>query len=132
MDTVQDAIIAEVEAFSAAWNLADPQRAATFFTEDGVRVGAFGDQQRGRAELAAAYRKLFEGPMAGAALHQERGTVRLLTPELAIWQGGIEVTGPAGPPLKGHVVQVMKKVGNRWLVLESHPKFFPPRPAPHG
>jgi len=129
MGTAEDAIIAEVDAFTAAWNLADPQRAAAFFTEDGVRVGAFGDQQRGRAELAAAYKKLFEGPMAGAAIHQQRGTVRLLTPDLAIWQGGIEVTGPGGAPLKGHVVQVMKKVGNRWLVLEAHPKFFPPRPS---
>ena len=128
MDTVEDAIIAEIEAFSAAWNHADPQRAASFFTEDGVRVGAFGDRQHGRAELAAAYKKLFEGPMAGAAIHQERGTVRLLTPDLAIWQGGIEVVAPGAPPLKGHVVQIMKKVGTRWLVLEGHPKFFPPRP----
>jgi len=34
--------------------------------------------------------------------------------------------GGAAPPLRGYVVQVMKKVGGRWLVLEAHPKLFPP------
>src|SRR6266542_410931 len=27
-------------------------------------------------------------------------------------------------PLKGYVVQLMKKVDGRWLVLEAHPKLF--------
>jgi hypothetical protein len=51
----------------------------------------------------------------------------MLTPEFAIWQGGIEIIPPGGDSaLKGHVVQVMKKVKGRWLILESHPKIFPP------
>ena len=130
MPSDEDAIIAEVEAFTTVWNNADAEAAASFFTEDGARVGAFGDVQHGRAELAAAYDQLFHGPMAGAAIRQERGTVRILAPGLAVWQGGIEVQPTSGPPLKGHVVQIMKQVGSRWLVLEGHPKFFPPRPAP--
>jgi hypothetical protein len=64
--------------------------------------------------------------MSGAKLHQERGTVRMLSPDLAIWQGGLEIHGESGPPIRGHVVEVMKKSGDRWLVLEAHPKFFPP------
>ena len=130
MPSDEDAIIAEVVAFTAAWNTADATAAASFFTEDGARVGAFGDMQHGRAELAAAYSQLFRGPMAGAAIRQERGSVRMLAPGLALWQGGIEVQPPGGPVLKGHVVQIMKQVGARWLVLEAHPKFFPSRPAP--
>ena len=63
-------------------------------------------------------------------MKQERGSVRMLTPELAIWQGGIAII-PAGggSALKGYVVQVMKKVEGRWLVLEGHPKLFPPPPT---
>lgn len=128
MKTDEDAIIAEIEAFSAAWSAGDAKRAASFFTEDGVRVGAMGDHQQGRAELEAAYDKLFHGPFAGASVRQERGAVRMLTPELAVWQGGIEITPKSGAPMKGHVVQVMKKVDGRWLVLEGHPKLFPPPP----
>jgi uncharacterized protein (TIGR02246 family) len=129
MPTDEDAIIAEVEAFTAAWNTADPEAAAAFFTPDGVRVGAFGDVQHGRAELVAAYRALFSGPLGGATVRQERGTVRMLAHGLAFWQGGIEIQPPGAPLLKGHVVQIMKQVGPRWLVLEAHPKIFPPRPA---
>jgi uncharacterized protein (TIGR02246 family) len=87
-----------------------------------------GDHQQGRAELEAAYDKLFQGPFAGASVVQERGDVRMLTPELAVWQGGMEITPKSGAPMKGHVVQVMKKVDGRWLVLEAHPKLFPPPP----
>jgi hypothetical protein len=38
----------------------------------------------------------------------------------------IQPPGDAAP-LKGYVVQLMKKVDGRWLVLEAHPKLFPPR-----
>lgn len=132
MKADEDDIMAEVQAFSAAWSAGDAKRAASFFTEDGVRVGAMGDYQQGRAELEVAYDKLFHGPYAGAGVIQERGAVRMLTPELAVWRGGMEITPQGGAPIKGHVVQVMKKVGNRWLVLEAHPKLFPAPPRRDG
>lgn len=123
----QKAIIAEVQAFQVAWNNGDAKLAASFFTEDGVRVGAFGDVQHGRVEIEAAYDKLLHQTMSGAVANMEPGTVRMLSSELAIWQGDLEIVPPAGAPsMKGYVVQVMKKTGNRWLILEAHPKFFPP------
>lgn len=125
------AIFSETEAFAEAWNKGDARAAATFFTDDGVRVGAFGDVQHGRTEIEAAYDRLMYHTMPGAILKQDRGSIRMLSPELAVWQAGIEITPPGGgPPLQGHVVQVMKKVDGRWLVLEAHPKIFPPPPAP--
>ena len=121
------AIIAETQAFAEAWNKTDTKAAASFYTEDGVRVGAFGDLQRGRAEIEAAYDRLLRQTMAGAKVKQDVGTVRMLTQDLAVWQGAIEIVTPgASAPLKGHVVQVMKKVGVRWFILEAHPKLFPP------
>ncbi len=125
----EQAIINETEAFAIAWNKGDAKAAASFFTDDGVRVGAFGDMQHGRAEIEAAYDKLLHQTMADATVKQERGNVRIISPELAVWQAGIEIIPPGGSPLKGHVVQVMKKVKGRWLVLEAHPKIFPPPPA---
>lgn len=122
----EDAIFREVEAFSVAWNGGDFATAASFFTDDAVRVGALGDRQQGRAEIAKGYQRLLDGVFAGATVRQERGTVRMLTPDFAIWQAGIEIAPQTGAPMKGHVVQVMKKVGGRWLVLETHPKLFPP------
>lgn len=130
MNDEMERIMAETQAFSEAWVRGDAKGAASFYTEDGVRVGAFGDRQRGRAQIEAAYDRLLHQTMPGAKLNQERREVRMLTAEYAIWQAAIEIV-PAGgaAPLKGHVVQVMRKVGDRWLILEAHPKIFPPPPA---
>jgi uncharacterized protein (TIGR02246 family) len=122
------AIFEEIDGFTKAWNEGDAKAAASFFTEDAVRVGAFGDVQRGRAELESAYDRLLHQTMSGATVTQERGTVRMLGPDLAVWRGGMEIRLPDGSSRRGHVVQVMKKVGARWLVLEAHPKLFPPLP----
>ena len=126
----EQAIMNETASFPEAWSKGDAKAAASYYTEDGTRVGAFGDIQNGRSEIEAAYDRLLHQTMPGAVVKQERGSVRMLTPELAIWQGGIEII-PAGggSALKGYVVQVMKKVEGRWLVLEGHPKLFPPPPT---
>ncbi|MEK6574183.1 MAG: SgcJ/EcaC family oxidoreductase [Chloroflexota bacterium] len=125
----EQAIMNETASFAEAWSKGDAKAAASYYTEDGTRVGAFGDIQNGRSEIEAAYDRLLHQTMPGAVVKQERGSVRMLTPELAIWQGGIEII-PAGggSALKGYVVQVMKKVEGRWLILEAHPKLFPPPP----
>jgi uncharacterized protein (TIGR02246 family) len=125
----EGAIFNETEAFAEAWNKGDAKAAASFYADDGVRVGAFGDVQHGRVEIEAAYDRLLHQTMPGATVKQERGSVRMLSPDLAIWQGGLEIAPPGGTPLKGHVVQVMKMVGERWLILEAHPKIFPTLPA---
>ena len=123
-------IIKETEAFADAWSRGDAKAAASFYAEDGIRVGAFGDVQYGLTEIEAAYDKLLHHTMPGAKVKQERGSVRMLSSELAVWQGGIEIIPPNdGSVLKGHVVQVMKKVRGRWLILEGHPKIFPPAPT---
>jgi len=125
----EQAIMNEIMSFADAWSKGDAKAAASFYTEDGTRVGAFGDIQNGRPEIETAYDRLLHQSMPGAVVKLERGSVRMLTPELAIWQGGMEIipTG-SGVALKGYVVQVMKKVDGRWLVLEGHPKLFPPPP----
>jgi uncharacterized protein (TIGR02246 family) len=123
----QEALFKELDDFTAAWSRGDAKGTASFFTEDGVRVGAAGDTQHGRAELEAAYDRLFHDPFTGATVTQDRGSVRMLTNDLALWQGGITIQPPAGAPaIKGYVVPLMKKVDGRWLVLEAHPKIYPP------
>jgi uncharacterized protein (TIGR02246 family) len=126
MDQVDiESIMAATQAFAAAMNASDHIAAASFYTEDGVRVGAFGDMQRGRGEIEAAYDRLLHQTMPGARIEQERGTVRMLTPELAVWQARLGISVPGRAPLEGHVLQVMQKTAGRWLILEGHPKLFP-------
>lgn len=123
------AILNETAAFADAWSAGDAIAAASYFAADGTRVGAFGDIQHGRAEIEAAYGRLLHETMPGAVVKQERGSVCILTPEFALWQGGIEITtAGGGASLQGYVVHVMKKVEGRWLILEAHPKLYPPPP----
>lgn len=123
----EELIIQATQDFLIAWNNGDAKAASLFYTEDGLRVGAFGDIQHGRHEIEVAYDNFLHQTMPGATVKQERGSVRMLTSDLAIWQGGIEII-PAGAAtsLKGYVIQVMKKVNDKWMILEAHPKLFPP------
>jgi uncharacterized protein (TIGR02246 family) len=128
MQAEEEAIIAATRQFIDAWNRGDAHAAAMLCTEDTVRVGSVGDVQIGRTEIEAACNRLLHQTMPGAKAIQERGTVRMLTDDLAVWQARLEIEPPGtNPALKGYLVQIMKNVGAQWLILEAHPKFFPAR-----
>jgi uncharacterized protein (TIGR02246 family) len=118
--------------FGVAWSKGDSSALLAFFAPDAVRVGAAGDIQRGPAEIRAAYERLLGGPFAGASVAIDPGSVRFLGADLALWQASMEIqpASPDRPSLRGYVVEVMKRIDGRWLILETHPKLFPlPPPA---
>jgi uncharacterized protein (TIGR02246 family) len=126
----EEAIILRMhQEFAEAWTKGDSSALVAYYAPDSVRVGAMGDVQRGPEEIKAAYERLLHGPMQGASITIDAGTVRFLSADLAIWQGGMTISpGPEKPIVKGHVVEVMKKIDGRWLLIEAHPKLFPPPP----
>lgn len=120
--------------FAAAWSRGDAAALIEFFAEDSIRVGARGDMQHGRKEIAAAFERLLNGPFAGARVELSEGTVRFLGRDVALWQGRMEIV-PGGDraTLRGYSVDVMIRVGSKWLILETHPKLFPTPPtSAHG
>jgi uncharacterized protein (TIGR02246 family) len=118
------------EEFASAWSRGDAVAAAQFWTEDGVRVGAGGDVQHGRNEIAAALERLLNGPFKGGVVKFDRGAIRMLGPDLALYQGPMEIQPGAGrAPVKGYFLDVMKKLEGKWFMLESHPKLFAPPPG---
>lgn len=120
------AILQQHADFAAAWSRGDAAALVEFFAEDAVRVGARGDVQQGRVEIAAAFERLLHGPFAGARVELSEGTVRLLAPDVALWRGRMEIVPSGGrPSLSGYSVDVMTKVDSTWLILETHPKLFP-------
>lgn len=87
-----------------------------------------GDIGCGREEIAKALDNLIHKSMTGAKAKTANESVRLLTAEFAIWQGSLEIQKPDGSlPMKGYVIQVMKKVDHKWMIREAHPKLFPPQ-----
>lgn len=128
-ETEEQSIYKEVEGFVKDFNNGDPKAAASYYAEESTRVGAFGDISHGRKDIEKAYERMLKQTMIGAKAWQDKGSVRMLSPDLAVWEGSIEMTLAGEKPMKGYVVQVMKKTGGRWLVLEAHPKFYPPMPG---
>jgi uncharacterized protein (TIGR02246 family) len=119
-------ILKETEKFIEAWNSGDTKLCASFYAEDGVRVGAEGDLNRGRQQIEAAYDYVLNKINPGAIAKAAKGTVRLLTSEYALWQTSYTIEKPGDSlRLAGHVVEVLQKVNGRWMILEAHPKIFP-------
>lgn len=118
-------IIRVHQEFARCWNRGDARGLAALFADDGVRVGAGGDAQRGRAAIEHALDALFRGSFRGATVTLGISTVRLLGAEHALWQAPLEIFVPGGPHLRGHALDVMRKRDGRWWVLESHPRLFP-------
>ena len=123
----KDSIIQATQAFLAAWNKGDAQLVTSFFTDDAIRVngvGASGETQRGKAELEAAYVRLFTQTMPGIQMkYSDKGEVRMYSSEFAVWQGNLEIIRTDGTSTKGYVVEIFKKVKNRWLIAEAYPVF---------
>ena len=116
-------------AFQEAWNKADAKTLSTFYTEDAFRIGAYGNVQNGKAEIEAAYNQIFQTTFPGSSIRQEQGTIRMLGSDFALKRGGFELV-PADnqPVIKGHIIEIYKKVNGDWLIMESHPRFYPPPP----
>ena len=121
----EEAIHGLHEGFVRAWARGDAEACAACYADDAVRVGAFGDVQRGRSAIRGAYASLFGGRMAGAAIELAPGTLRSLGEGLALWQAEIRLTPLGRPPLRGHVVELLRKEAAGWRIVEGHPKFFP-------
>ena len=121
----EQTILEQTETMSDAWNRGDAKAVASFFAEDGIRIGPDGVESHGREAIAAAYEQMIE-QMGGAQVTEEPPAIRLVTPELALVNTYIELKNEAGLAIKGHTLEVWQKIGDRWMLLEAHPKIFPP------
>src|SRR5262245_62415267 len=102
MPMATDEIDRLVQAYAAAWSSGEAKAAAAFFTEDAVRVDAAGGVQHGRAEIEAALDELVHRTLSVPKIALTHGIVRMLTPDLALWRGDMDITtADSSPPRKG-------------------------------
>lgn len=110
MNEREEQLIAMVEnSFHDAWNRGDAEEIASFFTDDGVRVGPDGVIQHGKKEIEEVYDKLIK-MMPGSTIEFELGSIRILCDEFATRQCALEITlGGGKPPIKGYSFDLLKK-----------------------
>lgn len=127
MPEQEEAILELHRQFITAWSGGDVERLITLFHDDAVRVGTRGDVQRGKADMRRAFSELFSGPYKGATVTMGKTEVRMLSPDLALWQGPMEIRmANDKAPVRGYALDVVEKRAGAWRILETHPKLFPP------
>lgn len=127
-DDGTEAVRARVATYQAAYNRHDAAAVAEHWSEEAVYVRESGERVRGRA----AIRKVFEEIFAADPELRLRVTVhelRLVTPDVAIEDGAVEITG-FGPDLESTYTAVNVKKNGVWY-LDSVRETDSPAPPSH-
>ena len=120
------------QAFIAAFNKGDAKAVAGFWTPDGDYVDQVGNKYKGRAALEKLYAKVF-AQQKGAKLTIHVGSIRMVTPDVAIEEGVTEVTpGDGGLSTSAAFTAVVVKTDGEWYFESVHETIArPPSNAEH-
>jgi uncharacterized protein (TIGR02246 family) len=105
---------------------------SSFFAEDADILDPFGTHPQGREEIAAFVKQTHETVMKGSKYEIQSVNVRVVTPDVAIVDWEVDLTGMQGGPangeLKHHNTWVMHKVNGQWQAVASRPQAQLPKP----
>lgn len=124
-------------AFVDAWNRHDPKAMASGFLDDADMIGPTGVlvQTRTAIEKQFVADHTGTGPMRESTLEVKDEPVRLLTPDVAISDARVVVTGAYGPggakadPIPLQVTNLWKKSGGEWRIAASRSWVVQPQPG---
>jgi uncharacterized protein (TIGR02246 family) len=121
--------------FESAWNKHDPKLIAAFWASDGDLIDPWGKTAVGRAGVESFFvgEHTGNGVLAKSTYDLKKDTVRLISPDVAVEDWEVVLTGvtppdataPLGPQFH-RVVIVRKKVDGQWLVVAARPGLLEP------
>jgi uncharacterized protein (TIGR02246 family) len=135
-----DALIREVQTRqAAAWNAHDAMAYANLFSEDGDVVNVLGWWWRGRSEIQSKLFDAFAWVFRDSKLAIIDVQTRFIDPSTAVahvrWSldGAKVPPGAPAPPREGIQLQLLRKVGEQWLITSfQNTNSVPERPFPKG
>ena len=130
MGSPEDSVVAFHEKVAAAWSANDGTAFAAFFAGDGSLINPFGERADGREALAAMYSEYFGAMLKGTTTSISVAHVRPAGPDHAVADAEQTVYAANGDVLLAlHVVNLLRKDGEDWRLVDSRPYAFLPAPA---
>jgi uncharacterized protein (TIGR02246 family) len=123
------ALARNAQEFVDSYNKADPEALAKHFLPEGEIVLANGELVKGRGEIAEFYTTVFSGEAKpkGAL---EAGSVRFVTPGIAVEDGTFHVTLPSGEVISHYYTAVhVKQENGSWLTASLRDELEDRAPA---
>ena len=130
MGSPDSSIVAFHDKLAAAWRANDGAAFAAFFTEDGSLINPFGERAGGREALTAMYSEYFGGMLKGTTTSISVSQLRPVEPGHAFADAEQTIYAANGDVLMAlHVVNLLRRDGDDWRLVDSRPYAFPPPPA---
>ena len=130
MGSPENSVVAFHEKLAAAWSANDGTVFAAFFTEDGSLINPFGERADGRQALAATYSEYFGGMLKGTTTSISLTHVRPIGPDHAFDDAEQTIYAANGDVLLAlHVVNLLRRDGDDWRLVDSRPYAFSPPAA---
>jgi uncharacterized protein (TIGR02246 family) len=117
----------QCKSFVEAWNRHDAKAMAAVYLDDADAVNPLGQLAEGvrsiEKQIVADHSST--GPMRDSVLEVKEEPMRLLTPDVAISDASVVVTGAYGPdgtksgPMSLHVTNVWRKVAGQWKIAAT-------------
>ena len=128
-DEDMTAIKANTKRFQEAWNKHDPKALAAFWTKDGDLVDPWGVKSAGREAVEKFFTQEHteKGKLSGSTYENQSDTVRFVTPDVAVEDWEVVLTGLSDPdgqalgPQFHRVVIVAKREGGKWWISAARP-----------
>ncbi len=130
MGSPDSSIVAFHDKLAAAWRANDGAAFAAFFTEDGSLINPFGERAGGREGLTAMYSEYFGGMLKGTTTSVSVSQLRPVEPGHGFADAEQTIYAANGDVLMAlHVVNLLRRDGDDWRLVDSRPYAFPPPPA---
>lgn len=130
MGATDSSVAAFFEALAAGWKANDGAAFAAYFTEDGSLINPFGARADGQAALTAMYSEYFDGMLGGTTTSINLTQLRAIETDYVLADADQNVYAPNGEVLLAlHVVNLLRREGDDWRIVDSRPYAFSPAPA---
>lgn len=122
--------------FANAWNRNDVKALSACFATDGDLINPAGRAARGKEEIEKLLQDEQNSVFKGSRMTVRQTHVRFLKPDLAIADYDFEIARMHGAGGKDTTVTglqsvVLRKDGDKWLVVAARPMIPTPMPALH-